>query len=494
MSAYQPPRENLVIFDNSVFTDTNGTSITRSEADLLYLKFPLGQGAETVPTLTALDKINIYSPSTSYNAKINIQNANNPKTFPPQYSPSDISNGIQINSGTGDDTDLVLFMGVDATNNWGYIQSSRIAQSRDLILNPTGGYVYCPQFLPTRIDILNSGTFISTAFQNFAGRTTCHASLTATDPSYATISINNEADGNYLTSNWDSSGNALQISSGDSGAAETTLFMGVDKTNTLSYIQSKSMSGVAKPLWLNAQGGSLYVGHGLNVGGASLFSSSLDISNNPINFAGGAYMSWNTSVPAVAPNRVHFLTSTASGNLAALTISTDAARVGINSFNPLYTLEIGGDMNVQTQANAASVLISSLAGGGNRSISVNNAGLVIITPSDKRLKKDINCLSGNIIDEYFDKLNPVEYKWIDDETYGQQKEYGFIANEIKELYPNLIYRASIDASGNEFMGFNQPSLIPILTSVIQKLKSRLIQLEDKYALLEDNVAMLLSRI
>ena len=52
MSAYQPPRANLIIFDSSVFTETNGDSLTQTQANNLYLKFPLGQGAETIPALT----------------------------------------------------------------------------------------------------------------------------------------------------------------------------------------------------------------------------------------------------------------------------------------------------------------------------------------------------------------------------------------------------------------------------------------------------------
>jgi hypothetical protein len=53
MSAYQPPREQLVIFDNSMFTDTNPSgSLTREQADKLYLQFPFGQGSETIPAVT----------------------------------------------------------------------------------------------------------------------------------------------------------------------------------------------------------------------------------------------------------------------------------------------------------------------------------------------------------------------------------------------------------------------------------------------------------
>jgi hypothetical protein len=50
MSAYPPPTENLPIFDSSQFSTLTGT-LTKAEADLLYLHYPLGQGNETIPSL-----------------------------------------------------------------------------------------------------------------------------------------------------------------------------------------------------------------------------------------------------------------------------------------------------------------------------------------------------------------------------------------------------------------------------------------------------------
>jgi hypothetical protein len=51
MSAYPPPAENLSIFDNSLFSNT---TLTKEEADRLYLKYPIGQGEETIPSLNVL--------------------------------------------------------------------------------------------------------------------------------------------------------------------------------------------------------------------------------------------------------------------------------------------------------------------------------------------------------------------------------------------------------------------------------------------------------
>jgi len=51
MSAYPPPAENLSIFDSSLFSNPTITTLTKADADRLYLKFPIAQGNETIPSI-----------------------------------------------------------------------------------------------------------------------------------------------------------------------------------------------------------------------------------------------------------------------------------------------------------------------------------------------------------------------------------------------------------------------------------------------------------
>lgn len=51
MSVYSPPSENLPIFDSSVFTNQD-TTITQSQADKRYLRYPNAQGAENLQSIT----------------------------------------------------------------------------------------------------------------------------------------------------------------------------------------------------------------------------------------------------------------------------------------------------------------------------------------------------------------------------------------------------------------------------------------------------------
>jgi hypothetical protein len=71
MSAYLPPLANLPIFDSDVFT-SNDANITISQGDNRYLKFPVGQGSQTIPNLTV--------PGTASFNYITLNN-NNPVTF-----------------------------------------------------------------------------------------------------------------------------------------------------------------------------------------------------------------------------------------------------------------------------------------------------------------------------------------------------------------------------------------------------------------------------
>jgi hypothetical protein len=60
MSAGQYPNEFLSIFNSANFNATNGSdTLTQEQADLLYLKYPFGQGSETIPSLIVGDNASV---------------------------------------------------------------------------------------------------------------------------------------------------------------------------------------------------------------------------------------------------------------------------------------------------------------------------------------------------------------------------------------------------------------------------------------------------
>lgn len=109
--------------------------------------------------------------------------------------------------------------------------------------------------------------------------------------------------------------------------------------------------------------------------------------------------------------------------------------------------------------------------------------------SDYRLKENIESIDTESIDKIL-KLNVVkynlkqltidtgdtattqEYYYTNDSKLLEKKHYGLIAQELKEIYPDLVYE-----SGNGYLSVNYIELVPILIKSIQELTSKIDALE-----------------
>lgn len=118
----------------------------------------------------------------------------------------------------------------------------------------------------------------------------------------------------------------------------------------------------------------------------------------------------------------------------------------------------------------------------------------LLTPSDYRLKKDIKTVSTSCLDNLMD-MNVVEYKykqrefavaddtvasketraaWYDEESaVMQNKHYGFVAQELQEIYPDLVVEGE-----DGFLGVNYIEIIPLLVRSIQELNAKVEQYEN----------------
>jgi hypothetical protein len=93
----------------------------------------------------------------------------------------------------------------------------------------------------------------------------------------------------------------------------------------------------------------------------------------------------------------------------------------------------------------------------------------LITASDLNLKTDIKQLDLNI--DNILRLNPISFKW-KDSAKNNIDNFGFIAQELEELFPELITN-----NGNNYKAVNYIGLIPHLVKHIQNLETRLQKLE-----------------
>ena len=94
---------------------------------------------------------------------------------------------------------------------------------------------------------------------------------------------------------------------------------------------------------------------------------------------------------------------------------------------------------------------------------------MIIIDSDSRLKTDIESIDPRSIHK-IDKLAPKQYHFKEN---PESLHYGFLAQEMASLFPNLV----IDASGT--MAVNYLEIIPILVSKIHDLQNHVNQLKTQ---------------
>lgn len=106
----------------------------------------------------------------------------------------------------------------------------------------------------------------------------------------------------------------------------------------------------------------------------------------------------------------------------------------------------------------------------------------VINTSDMRLKTDIRPLTAST-DRGLYQLTPVTYKLKTnqpedltgtDSQVWNKEHYGLIAQEVKEVFPELVYE---DASG--YMAINYIELIPLMLKEMKDLNERITELEDE---------------
>ena len=101
-----------------------------------------------------------------------------------------------------------------------------------------------------------------------------------------------------------------------------------------------------------------------------------------------------------------------------------------------------------------------------------------ITRSDRRFKTDITTLTKDQRDliQRFTQLRPVAY-FLNMEKYPvnepDRKRFGFIANEVEALFPNLV--ANAGAAPEVTRGLEYDGFIPILVAVVQQQQQLLNQ-------------------
>ena len=131
---------------------------------------------------------------------------------------------------------------------------------------------------------------------------------------------------------------------------------------------------------------------------------------------------------------------------------------------------------------------------GDVYVTGNISAPILITPSDYRLKKDVKAVSTSCLDNVLD-MSVVEYKykqreletvgdtsvakgkraaWYDEQSAVMtNKHYGFVAQELQEIYPDLVVEGD-----DGYLGVNYIEIIPLLVRSIQELNAKVEQYEN----------------
>jgi hypothetical protein len=132
---------------------------------------------------------------------------------------------------------------------------------------------------------------------------------------------------------------------------------------------------------------------------------------------------------------------------------TNVGNVGIGTTSPSYTLHVNG----------------SVAGVGSYN-----------ALSDIRYKKDIKDLAGSLVKVL--AMRGVSYKWIDEDKYGSDTQFGVIAQEIERIVPEVV---TTGADGVKRVKYDD--LIPL---IIEAMKAAQHQKDAEITALKADAAQL----
>jgi hypothetical protein len=123
------------------------------------------------------------------------------------------------------------------------------------------------------------------------------------------------------------------------------------------------------------------------------------------------------------------------------------------------------------------VVITPISGYSNLYIPGNiYVGDSIITISDISVKTNIEKIDDSDIDNIM-KLEPKKYNLI---TNKDKTHYGFIAQELEQIYPELVTNGILSTESNEEVSIksvNYLEMIPLLVNKIQKMQKEIDELK-----------------
>ncbi len=147
-----------------------------------------------------------------------------------------------------------------------------------------------------------------------------------------------------------------------------------------------------------------------------------------------------------------------------------AGRLGIGTSTPSSELTVAGTIR-STSIAGCDGLDTDMFG-----------NIICYSPSDERLKTGVQNIEG-ALDSVL-QLQGVSFYWLDEERFGPQRELGFIAQEVAEIFPEAVRERE------EYWSLNPARLVAVVVEAIKELWEVVRGNQDKLAELETRVAEL----
>jgi hypothetical protein len=135
-----------------------------------------------------------------------------------------------------------------------------------------------------------------------------------------------------------------------------------------------------------------------------------------------------------------------------------AGLVGIGTATPAYPLHVATNVDAPPKNISGNDILTSYpylnsslnslttTGAALIAIGANNGYIYAyygyISSSDERIKKDIQIIEDDDALQKLRSIEPKTYKYVDDIVRGSEKVYGFIAQEVKEVFPHAVKTVS----------------------------------------------------
>ena len=297
--------------------------------------------------------------------------------------------------------------------------------------------------------------------------------------SYVSASAGSIQATNYLSGSDLKLGNALPVEQGGTGLRTITnggIMLGSGTGNvtpiTLGNNEILVGDGSGDP---NAESGNTArTSLGLGTGDSPTFtgltlSGDIEVQGGDINLTNG-----ETDID-VTDNSDSALSFDASGQAGILVIdSTDNSEgIRVTSLKSSGTISGSGEAYFgQYGVSYVSASAGSLQATNYISGSTVKAGgdIIAYNSSDRRLKDNLEVIQGSL--DKVGKLAGYEFDWNDNQDNYKGHDYGVVAQEVQEIFPELVSERD-----GGYLGVKYEKLVPVLIESVKELKERVEEIE-----------------